>query len=265
MASIVALTGVVTTPASAQPVQVADWRQSIPGAVGSALDRAPNGDYVVVGIESLSKIDPTYGEIMTLQRYSRSGQPVWSHPVRIPQTVAGLKPSRVLVDANDNIVVLANEADYNYRLCALNDPTCTPGSIDGLFNAWWIVQKYSPAGIRLWERRTFQVKSAPIQGAFDPTTGDIFVLVDANKGAARTTNITRLSSAGELVWSIETKDITKPGALALSSEGTVLVAGANSLGLSINEFAPLCPWDGGGATRSNSLYREIGYWSLPRT
>lgn len=79
LASIVALTGFATPPASAQPVQVADWRQSISGGVGKAVDRASNGDYVVIGVESLSTIDPTYGMTMTLQRYSPSGQPRWAH------------------------------------------------------------------------------------------------------------------------------------------------------------------------------------------
>ncbi|MFO0779277.1 MAG: hypothetical protein U0223_16925 [Nitrospira sp.] len=234
MASIVALTAVMTLPASAQPVQVADWRQSISGGVGKAVDRAPNGDYVVVGIESLSTIDPAYGMTMTLQRYSSNGQPRWAQPVRTSSTVAGLKATKVLVDADDNTFVFANEGDYNYRLCLPEDPTCQPGIL-GLFDGWWIVQKYSPTGTLLWQQRTLKVKQIPSHAAFD-SSGDVYVLF-ANKGG--TALIVRLASAtGATVWSATTPYEAQAGAIALSSTGTVLVAGAGPYGLSISEFAP---------------------------
>jgi hypothetical protein len=234
MASVVAFTGFVTTPVSAQPVQVADWRQSIPGGVGKALDRAPNGDYVVVGIESLSSIDPTYGMTMTLQRYSPSGQPQWAQPVRTTSTVAGLKASKVLVDADDNIFVFANEGDYNYRLCIPEDPTCQPGIL-GLFDGYWIVQKYSPTGTLLWQKRTLGVSQVPAFAVFD-SSGDVYVLFVRKGGSAP---VVRLASAtGAQVWLSYTPYEAKAGAIALSFTGTVLVAGAGPYGLSISEFAP---------------------------
>ena len=236
MSSVVAVAGLVIAPASAQPVQVADWRQSIPGGVGVAVDRMSNGDYVVVGIESLSTIDPTYGATMTLQRYSRSGQPVWSQPVRTATTVAGLKPSRVLVDAADNIFVLANEADKNSTVCALNDPTCIPGQLT-LFNAYWMIQKYLPTGTPVWPlpRRELKPRFVPVRGVVD-LTGDLYVAFDPNS-TIQTASIQRLSGAsGATLGTALTPDAAKPGALALSSTGTVLLAGASSLGLSINEF-----------------------------
>lgn len=236
MASSVAVTGVVTPPASAQPVQVADWRQSIPGGVGVAVDRMSNGDYVVVGIESPSSIDPRYGEAMTLQRYSQNGQPGWTQPVRIPKETnyAGIKPARVLVDADDNIFVFSNDGDYNYRLCIPEDPTCQPGIL-GLFDGYWVVQKYSPAGAPLWKKRTLGVDQVPAFAVFDPS-GDVFVLF---RGGFATARVVRLASVdGATLWTSGTPYAALAGAIALSSTGTVLVAGAGPYGLSISEFAP---------------------------
>lgn len=236
MASVVAFTGLVTTPASAQPVQVADWRQNIPGGVGSALDRAPNGDYAVVGIESLSSLNPTYGITLTLQRYSSTGQPIWSQPVRTTSTVAGFKPTNVRIDADGNIFVLANEADRNFSFCVPPGSVCPPPT-EPLFNAWWLVQKYSPAGVLLWQRRQVEVGIVPGQGVFD-ATGDLYIAFDYNSGG-RTAVIRRISGAtGATLWTALTPDGAKPGALAVTSSGTVLLTGASSLGLSINEFAP---------------------------
>jgi len=234
MSSVVALTGLVATPVSAQTVQVADWRQTIPGGVGVALDRAPNGDYAVVGIESLSSLNPTYGITLTLQRYRSTGQPVWSQPVRTTSTVAGFKPTSVRIDADGNIVVLANEADFNSSICVPPGSICPP-STEPLFNAWWLVQKYSPAGALLWQRRQLQVGLVPVLGTFD-ATGDPYIVLDPNS-PARTAVIQKLSGAtGATLWTALTPDGAKPGALALSSSGTVLLAGASSLGLSINEY-----------------------------
>ena len=247
MSSVVAVTGLVATPASAQPVQVADWRQSIPGGVGSALDRAPNGDYVVVGIESLSSIDSRYGMTMTLQRYSASGQPRWAQPVRTTSTVAGLKASKVLVDADDNTFVFANEGDYNYRLCIPEDPTCQPGIL-GLFDGFWIVQKYSPAGTLLWQQRTLGVNRVPAFAVFDPS-GDVYVLFAREGGTAP---VVRLASAtGATLWSATTPYDMIAGAIALSSTGTVLVAGSGLYALSITEFSPES-----GARLISTIYTE---------
>lgn len=246
--AVVALIGLVTIPVSAQPVQVADWRQSIPGGVGSALDRAPNGDYVVVGIESLSTIDPRYGMTMTLQRYSWFSQPQWAQPVRTTSTVAGLKASKVLVDADGNIFVLATEASYNYVYCVPEIP-CPP-TIAGLFDAWWIVQKYSSVGTLLWQRRTVGPGDVPADGVFGPS-GDVYIVFD-NTASGHSTVLQRLSgSTGETLWTASTPDGARSGALRLSSSGTVLVAGASGLGLSINEYAPDT-----GARLTRTLYAE---------
>lgn len=249
MASSVAFTGFVTAPASAQLVQVADWRQSIPGGVGVAVDRMSIGDYVVVGIESPSSIDPTYGEMMTLQRYGQNGQPVWTQPVRTPKTTnyAGIKPARVLIDIDDNIYVFSNDGDYNYRLCIPEDPTCQPGIL-GLFDGSWRVQKYSPAGTLLWQNRTSGVGQVPAYAVFDPS-GDVFV---AFRGGFATTRVVRLGSVdGTILWTSGTPYAALAGAIALSSTGTVLVAGAGPYGLSISEFAPDT-----GARMITTIYAE---------
>jgi hypothetical protein len=209
----------------------------------------------VVGIESLSSLNPAYGITLTLQRYSSTGQPVWSQPVRTTSTVAGFKPTSVRIDADGNIVVLASEADFNSSICVPPGSICPPPT-EPLFNAWWLVQKYSPAGVLLWQRRQLEVSIMPGQGVFD-ATGDLYIAFDYNSGG-RTAVVRRLSGAtGATLWTALTPDGAKPGALALSSSGTVLLAGASSLGLSINEFAPDT-----GARLTRTLYATAaGYYA----
>lgn len=148
--------------------------------------------------------------------------------------MAGLKAAKVLVDVDDNTFVFANEGDYNYRLCIPEDPTCQPGIV-GLFDGYWIVQKYSPAGTLVWQKRTLGVGLVPAFAVFD-SSGDVYVLFVRTGGTAP---VVRLASAtGATVWSATTPYEAKAGAIALSSAGTVLVAGAGPYGLSISEFAP---------------------------
>lgn len=230
---IAAAAGIIVTNVAAQTSQLADWRQSIVGGVGTAMSRAPNGDYLVVGIEAPSSIDATYGASMTLQRYTSGGQPIWSQPVRTATTVAGLKPSNVLVDAQGNIVVLANEADRNSVICTSNPCPPIPPT---LFSAWSLIQKYSPDGTLLWHQRIFQVRVVPVRGAFD-ASGDLYVAFDPGSNG-RTAIVQRLSGAtGAIVWTALTPDGAKPGGFALTPSGTVLLAGASVLGLSLNEYA----------------------------
>lgn len=226
----------VLTPVTvlAQPVQSADWQWASPGGVGVALAGTSTGDYLAVGIESRSTIDPAYGAIMTVRRNTRDGHEDWS--VRVPTAVAGLRPSKVFVDGSDNIIVLANEADYNYTVCSLADPNCTAGQVT-LFSAWWIVQKYSPDGALIWQRRELKARLVPVDGVAD-AVGDLYVAFDPDS-SAQTATVQRLDGAtGGTLWSAATPDGAKPGAVALSSTGSVLLAAAGtSFGLSINEFA----------------------------
>jgi len=222
--------------ASAQPAQLADWQQSIPGAVGTALAQAPNGDFVVVGIESVSTYDAAYGARMTLQRYTGDGSPVWPTPVRWTSIAAGVRPTALLVDAAGNTFVLATVGDYNYPVCAPEVDPCT-GPIT-IFDAWWLVQKYSPAGTLLWERRTLQSGYRPVPGALDGS-GDLYFTLSPRRSGLQAALVYKLSGAsGDTRWSASTLDAATPGALALTSQGTVLVAAASPLALSINEFAP---------------------------
>ncbi len=227
---------------SAQPVQSPDWQQVTPSGVGVSLARMSTGDYVVVGIESPLTIDPRYGAIMTLKRYGSAGQPAWSAQVT-PPTLVGLKPSKVLIDAQDNIYVLANEGDYNYTICIPEDPTCTSGQIKGLFDAYSIVQKYAPGGTLLWQQQLLGLTGlVPVQGAFDPS-GDLYLTWDPNPTrsavSGRAAVVRRLNKdTGATLWSSFTSYAGVPGALALSSTGTVLVAAAGTSGLFIAEFAP---------------------------
>lgn len=232
--AIVALAFISNT-ASAEPAQSADWRQNIAGGLGVSLAQAQNGDYVVVGIESPSSYDPTYGANLTLQRYHNDGQPAWSAPVRWTTTLAGVRPSASVVDATGNTFVLATLGDYNYQVCLLTSP-CNSGPI-GLFSAYWFIQKYSPDGVLLWQRQQLQVGVVPVKGVVD-AAGDLYIAFDPN-GAGRTAITSKLSGVnGSTAWTALTPDGAKPGAIALTSSGSVLVAAASSaFGLSINEYA----------------------------
>jgi hypothetical protein len=75
-----------------------------------------------------------------------------------------------------------------------------------------------------------------VRGAVD-AAGDLYLALDPNS-AGRTAVVAKLSGAtGATLWSATTPDAAKPGALALTPGGTVVVAGASVLGLSINEYA----------------------------
>lgn len=243
----------VITPVRAEPTQTADWRQSTVGAVGVSLARSANGDYVVAGIESPSSYDPSFGAKLTLQRYRSDGQPVWSTPVRWTSAVAGVKPYAVLTDGLDNTFVLASVGDYNYLLC--NSPPCSTTPI-GLFSGWWLVQKYSSTGQLLWQRQQLQVNVVPIQGVVD-SAGDLYVAFDPNS-AARTAITSKLSGAdGTTLWTKLTPDAAKPGAIALTAAGTVIMAGASPLGLSINEYR-----QADGLSLNRTLYGDAaGYYA----
>lgn len=82
------------------------------------------------------------------------------------------------------------------------------------------------------------VGQIPAYVAFDPS-GDVYVLFGRKNAGGSTARVTRLSSTdGATLWSATTPYSAKAGAIALSSTGTVLVAGAGSSGLSISEFSP---------------------------
>jgi hypothetical protein len=252
---IAAALALMTTAVAAQTTQVADWRQSIAGGKGNAVSRAPNGDYVVVGIEAPSSIDASYGATMTLQRYSSGGQPVWAQPVRSATVAAGLKPSGVFADAQGNVVVLANEADFNFVFCTPSP--CQNPPPPTLFNGWTIVQKHAPDGTLLWRQRALEVRLVPVQAAFD-ASGDVFVAFDPNSGGM-TAVVRRLSGAtGATLWTGLTPDGARPGGLALSSTGSVLLAASGTFfGLSINEFAA----DTGARLTRTTYPAAAGYYA----
>ena len=70
--------------------------------------------------------------------------------------------------------------------------------------------------------------------------GDLYISFDPNS-ASRTAITSKLSGVnGATLWTAQTLDGAKPGAIALTSSGTVLVAAASSaFGLSINEYAQI--------------------------
>lgn len=231
----------MTTAALAQPVQSPDWQRATPGGIGASLARMSTGDYVVVGIESPITANPQYGAIMALKRYGSAGQPVWS--AQVTPRYDGIKPSKVLIDAQDNIYVLASEGAYNVIFCIPEDPTCTGGPTNQIFDASSIIQKYAPSGTLLWQQQVSGLTGlVPVQGAFDPS-GDLYVTWDPNPTrsavSGRTAAVRRLNKdTGATIWSSFTSYAGVPGALALSSTGTVLVAAAGTSGLFIAEFAP---------------------------
>jgi hypothetical protein len=252
---VVALASISIT-AFAEPAQSADWRQATAGGVGGSLAQAPNGDYVAVGIESSSIYDPAYGANLILQRYSSDGQPVWPAPARWTSTAAGVRPRALTVDAVGNTFVLATVADYNYIICTPS-PCSPPSPPPTLFDGWWLVQKYSPDGVLLWQRKQLQVQVVPVQGVVD-ATGDLYVAFDPNS-AGRTAIASKLSGTnGATLWTATTPDGAKPGAIRLSSSGTVLVAAAGTFfGLSINEYA-----QDSGARLTRTVYADgVGYYA----
>jgi hypothetical protein len=244
----------ISTTAFAEPAQLADWRQSIAGGVGVSLAQAPNGDYVAVGIESPNLYDSAYGTTLTLQRYHNSGQPVWPAPARWTSPAAGVRPSALVVDATGNTFVLATVGDYNYPVCV--SPPCNSVPLS-LFNGWWLVQKYSPDGLLLWQRQQLQVGVMPVQGVVD-AAGDLYVAFDPNT-AGRTAITSKLSSTnGATLWTALTPDGAKPGAIALTSSGTLLVAASGTFfGLSINEYAQ----DSGARLTRTSYPEAAGYYA----
>ncbi len=246
----------MSTLAFAQPVQVADWRQTVSTAVGASLASAPNGDYVALGHELPNTYDAAYGANLILERYRDDGQPVWPTPVRWATTYPGVRPYGLVVDASGNTFVLATEGDYNYQLCA--PPPCTePPPPLTLFNAYWIVQKYAPDGVLLWQRRQLEVGVTPVQAVVD-AMGDLYVAFDPN-GAGRTAIVSKFAGAdGTTIWRALTPDGAKPGAIALSSSGTVLLAASGTFfGLSINEYA-----QDTGARLTRTAYPEAaGYYA----
>lgn len=246
----------ISTTVFAEPAQWADWRQTIAGGVGGSLAQAPYGDYVALGLESPNIYDPAYGAHLILQRYSSDGQPVWPAPVRWATTNPGVRPYGLVVDASGNTFVLATDGDYDYPLCA--PPPCPdPPPPLTLFNGYWLVQKYSPDGVLLWQRRQLQVGVAPVQGVVD-AAGDLYVAFDPSS-AGRTAITSKLSGAnGATLWTATTPDGAKPGAIALSSSGTVLVAAAGTFfGLSLNEYA-----QDSGARLTRTVYADgVGYYA----
>lgn len=253
ISSIVALT-FIATGAFAEPIQSADWRQTITGGVGGSLAQTPNGDYVTVGIETPNSLDPSYGTTLTLQRYHNNDQPAWPAPVRWTSTLAGVRPYTAVVDGIGNTFVLATLGDYNYQIC-LSQP-CNPDPI-GLFNAYWFIQKYSPEGQLLWQRQQLQTGVVPVRGVVD-AAGDLYISFDPSS-ASRTAITSKLSGAnGATLWAAQTLDGAKPGAIALTSSGTVLVAAASSaFGLSINEYAQI-----DGVKISRTAYADAaGYYA----
>lgn len=245
----------ISNAAFAEPAQLADWQQSNAGSMGVSLAKAPNGDYVAVGIESPNSYDSAYGANLILQRYHNNGLPVWSAPVRWSTSSPGVRPFGLTVDEVGNTLVLATLGDYNYQICLVSSP-CTPGPI-GLFNGYWVIQKYSPEGILLWQRQQLQVGVVPVKAVVD-AVGDLYVAFDPN-GAGRTAITSKLSGAnGATLWTTLTPDGAKPGAIALTSSGTVLVAAAStSFGLSINEYA-----QDNGARLTRTVYADAaGYYA----
>jgi len=246
----------VSATAFAEPAQLADWRQAIATGTGAALARAPNGDYVTLGLESPNNVDAAYGANLVLQRYDSAGQPVWSAPARWTTTYPGVRPYNLVVDAAGNVFVLATDGDYNYTFCT-QQPTCGPPPPLTMFNAYWVILKYSPDGILLWQRRQLQASVVPVQGVVD-VAGDLYVAFDPN-GAGRTAITSKFSGAtGTTLWTALTPDGAKPGAIALSSSGTVLVAASGTFfGLSINEYAQ----DTGARLTRTEHAEAVGYYA----
>lgn len=252
--AIVALMFISNT-ASAEPIQSADWRQTISGSVGVSLAQTPNGDFVTVGIESPNSYDQAYGSRLILQRFNNIGQSVWLAPVRWSTTYPGVRPYSLAVDKDGNTFVLATLGDYNYQICLVTTP-CNSGPI-GIFNAYWLIQKYSPDGVLLWQRQQLQVGVVPVKGVTD-AAGNLYIAFDPNS-AGRTAITSKLSGGnGATLWTALTPDGAKPGAIALTSSGTVLVAAASSaFGLSINEYAP-----NDGAKLTRTAHPEgMGYYT----
>lgn len=242
------------TSAFAQPTQSADWRQSITSGTGASLARSPNGDYVSLGLESPNSVDARYGANLVLQRYRYDGQPVWPTPVRRATLYPGIRPYGVTTDAVGNIFVLATEGDYNYTLCA-QGTTCGPPPPLTMFDAYWIILKHAPDGTFLWQSRLLDVSTAPIQAVSD-SAGDLFVLFDAG---GRTAPLAKLSGAtGATLWSTRLLDQSKPGGIALTPSGTVVVAASGTFfGISINEFAQ----DTGTRLTRTSYIESTGYYA----
>ena len=210
ISAIVALTFISDT-AFAESIQSADWRQTIAGGVGVSLAQAPNGDYVTVGIETPNGLDPNYGTTLTLQRYHNNGQPAWSAPMRwtsTPSTLAGVRPYASVIDGIGNTFVLATLGDYNYQVCLLGSP-CNLGPI-GIFNGYWLIQKYSPDGILLWEHKELKVGVVPVKGVTD-AAGDLYIVFDPNS-AGRAAITSKLSGVnGATLWTALTPDGAKLG------------------------------------------------------
>ncbi|MEI2806755.1 MAG: PKD domain-containing protein [Albidovulum sp.] len=251
---IVVALAFISATAFAEPAQLADWRQTLATGTGAALAQTPNGDYVTLGLESPNSVDAAYGANLVLQRHDSAGQPVWSAPVRWTTAYPGVRPYNLVVDATGNTFVLATEGDYNYTFCT---SICGPPPPLTMFNAYWVILKYSPDGALLWQRRQLQAGVTPVQGVVD-AAGDLYVAFDPN-GAGRTAITSKLSGAnGATVWTALTPDGAKPGAIALSSSETVLVAAAGTFfGLSINEYA-----QDSGARLTRTVYADAaGYYA----
>lgn len=246
----------VSTPAFAQPAQSADWKQTVATGLGASLARTPTGSYVALGLEAPNTYDPSYGANLILERYRDDGQPVWPIPVRWSTTFPGVKPYGLVVDAAGNTFVLAAEGDYNFQLCAPSPCTNPPPPLT-LFSAYWLIQKYAPDGTLLWQHRQLEVGVTPVQGVVD-AAGDLYVAFDPNS-SGRTAIVSKVSGAnGAAIWRALTPDGAKPGQIALSSTGSVLLAASGTFfGLSINEYAADT-----GTRLTRTVYPDaVGYYA----
>lgn len=251
---IVVVLTLLSTTAFAEPAQLADWRQDLATGTGAALARTPNGDYVTLGLESPYLYSPAYGANLVLQRHDSAGQPVWPAPVRWTTTYPGVRPHNLVIDAAGNIFVLATDGDYNYTFC-VPSPCSPPPPPPPLFDAYWLVQKYSPDGVLLWQRRQLDVSTAPIQGVVD-AAGDLYVAFDSGSMTAPTSKLS--GATGAILWTTRLLDSSKSGGIALSSSGTVLVAASGTFfGISINEFAP----DTGARLTRTTYAESSGYYA----
>ncbi len=222
-------------PLAASAQVVPDWQRSTPGTTGVAMALDATDNVYLLGITSPTIYDAGVGTAV-ISRYSAAGVLQWSRTWFPPGvSYAGARPLSVFTDVAGNAIVIGGISEWNFIFCSQITPTCT--GVSGVFDAGWLVLKYSPDGTLLWTHSEVHFLGHLDRGVVD-AQGDIYVTGRGGSFSSMNTTMKLSGSNGATLWSVSSPAQGEtPGDIRLTPSGHVVVSGAGVNGMSLYAYA----------------------------